>query len=73
MKALIASLALLLLACGKGDDGASERQPKKRRYQPDPTEVPVSSDFTRAARRRVRADNYKSELSRIELELGGER
>jgi hypothetical protein len=72
MKLQMASVALLLFACGKAE-APSEGEPRKRRYQPDPTEVPVTSDFARAARRRVRADNYKSELSRIELELGSSR
>lgn len=38
-------------------------------YDPAPAEVPLAVDFEQAARRRVKADNYREELARIEREL----
>jgi len=50
---------------GAGRDDDCEVEP----YGPTAMEVPLPDDFTRAADKRVGADNYKKELSRIEREL----
>jgi hypothetical protein len=60
-------LLIALPACDKKkrDDDCRE----SASYAPTAMEVPLPDDFTRAADKRVGADNYRKELSRIEREL----
>ena len=60
-------LVALASACDKKkcDDDCRESES----YAPTAMEVPLPDDFTRAADKRVGADNYRKELSRIEREL----
>ncbi|MDB4977155.1 MAG: hypothetical protein JWN48_5496 [Myxococcaceae bacterium] len=46
-----------------------ETQPESADYQPSPSEVPLTDDFTTAAQKRVTPDNYRRELVTIEKEL----
>lgn len=71
----------LLLGCFVASLGCGKKQPRyleegeelETEYAPDPTEVPLTADFAQAAKRRVKPDNYRQELSRIERELKLER
>ena len=67
-------LLALLLACGCGGKPAApecddECKPKPRSYAPTAMEVPTVDDYARAAEKRVGADNYRRELTRVEREL----
>ena len=73
---LACSLALSAAGCGK--KGAASEEARRDdydegeahdTYEPDPTEIPLTVDFEKAVRRKIRADNYREELARIEREL----
>jgi len=70
-RALLLVLLLASAACGK--KGADRFEPEEDEegtgFEPDATEVPMTADFAQAASRRVKADNYREELLRIEREL----
>jgi hypothetical protein len=41
-------------------------------YEPTPLDLPLTTDFAKAAGKRVTAETYKNELARIERELAYE-
>ena len=66
--ALLVLATAALLACGKRSP-REDLEASADAFHPDATEVPLSADFERAARRRVRPETYREELARIEREL----
>jgi hypothetical protein len=67
-----ASALLLAASCGNKEpasDCVDDCRPRHTPYAPTAMDVPLPADFTRAAEKRVGADNYRRELSRIEREL----
>lgn len=76
---LLCALALASVGCGKKravSDEASrddvdelDQRDERGTYEPDPSEIPLTADFEKAVKRKIRADNYREELARIEREL----
>lgn len=76
--ALTCAIALGAGGCGKRhaadeargtDYDERDSHDERDTYEPDPTEIPLTVDFEKAVKRKIRADNYREELARIEREL----
>lgn len=69
---LVGALLLgLYLSRSDASARANERalQIEDGEYEPTPLEVPLTVDFAKAAAKRVKSDNYRKELAKIEREL----